>query len=291
MASYISYLLFRFFILLFRAMPFRLVYIVSDVLYFLLYKVFGYRKAIVISNLQNSFPEKSPPEIKDITRKAYKNLADIMVEGIKGASMSEKQIKARYTFLSPEILASSFADGQSVILVAGHYLNWEWAALSPPFFFKHHIVALYKRLHNQYLNDFMKRSRSGTGETLYELRETAEAFNNHAKKDPPSLFLLAADQSPSNTENAHWVEFLGQDTPCLHGPEKYARIHNLPVVFSYPKRIKRGYYELKTEWLVRDPASVEVGEITTAFMNRLEQVIREEPGGWLWSHKRWKHKR
>lgn len=244
-----------------------------------------------MSNLKNAFPEKSPSEISAIASTSYRNLADIMVEGIKGASMSEKQIRSRYKFLNPDLIQTSFSKGKSVILVAGHYRNWEWAALSPPLFFDHHIVALYKRLHNKHLNEYMKNTRSGTGETLYELRETADAFANHAKQNPPAMFLLAADQSPSNTENSHWIDFLNQDTPCLHGPEKYARMYDLPVVFSYPKRMKRGFYELEMEWLVDDPKNYKEGEITKAFMNRLEEVILDAPGGWLWSHKRWKHKR
>lgn len=212
-----------------------------------------------------------------------------MVEGIKGASMSDRQIRLRYKFKNPELLDQCFEDNQSVILVAGHYNNWEWAALSPPFYFKHHIVALYKRLNNPYLNAYMKDSRSNTGESLYELRETATAFEKHVNSKRPSLFLLAADQSPSNTENAYWLDFLGRRTACLHGPEKYAGQYNLPVVFSYPLRVKRGFYEVRTEWLVRQANSVEDGEVTKAFMNRLEELIIDDPGAWLWTHRRWKH--
>lgn len=212
-----------------------------------------------------------------------------MVEGIKGAGMNEDQIRRRYVFTNPEILDECFQKNRSVILVAGHFYNWEWAALSPPYFFKHHIVALYKRLHNKYLNNYMKASRSNTGESLYELSQTKEAFLKHASGASPSLFLLAADQSPSNTDNAYWLEFLGRKTACLHGPEKYARMYDLPVVFSYPTRVKRGHYEVKTEFLVNEPKLHEDGEITRLFMGRLEEEIRKHPEAWLWSHKRWKH--
>jgi KDO2-lipid IV(A) lauroyltransferase len=287
--KYISYLLFRFFIFLLKILPFWLIYLISDLLSFLLRSIFGYRKQVIRTNLEKSFPSKSSEEINLIIKDVYKNLADIMVEGIKGASLNDEQVQERYKFVNPEILDQCFKDKRSVILVAGHYNNWEWAALSPPFFFKHHIVALYKRLHNKYLNAYMKTSRSNTGETLYELRDTALAFEKHAKSDKASLFLLAADQSPSNTEHAYWLNFLGRRTACLHGPEKYARQYNLPVVFSYPRRVKRGFYEVKTEWLVEEPTSLKDGEVTKAFMNRLEEIIIDDPGGWLWSHKRWKH--
>lgn len=272
-------------------LPFWVIYGISNMVFFLLYYLLGYRKKIVFTNLRRSFPEKNEKEIKSIAKASYHNLADIMVEGIKGASMNERQITRRYKFLNPDLLDGAFKKGQSIILVAGHYNNWEWAALAPPFFFQHHIVALYKRLHNPYLNSYMKNSRSNTGESLYELRETALAFERHAKADSPSLFLLAADQSPSNTESAYWIDFLNQDTPCLHGPEKYARMYDLPVVFSYPKRVKRGFYEIYTEYLVQDVGQCADGEITARFMKRLEEIIIEDPGNWLWSHKRWKHRR
>ncbi|GLR16724.1 lysophospholipid acyltransferase family protein [Portibacter lacus] len=289
MGKYISYITFRIFLFIFKLLPFWVVYKIADLLYFLLFRVTGYRKKVIVTNLKNSFPDKSDADINLIAKSAYKNLADIMVEGIKGASMNKKQIMDRYRFMNPELLDGCFESEQSVILVAGHYNNWEWAALSPPYFIKHHTVALYKKLHNKYLEDYMKRTRSHTGESLYELKETQLAFDKHVHANPPALFLLAADQSPSNTASGYWIDFLNQKTPCLHGPEKYARLYNMPIVYCCPIRKGRGKYELVLEWLVTDPNEFGDGQITLAFMHRLEKDILENPGSWLWSHKRWKH--
>ncbi|WP_235299085.1 lysophospholipid acyltransferase family protein [Portibacter marinus] len=289
--KFVSYLIIRFFIFIFGLLPFRAIYLLSDAIRFMLHRVLAYRKDVMVANLKASFPEKSESHYNHIIKCAYQNLADIMVEGIKGGSMTKKQIVRRYKFINPEILDQAYEEGKSVILVAGHYNNWEWAALSPPYFFNHQLVALYKRLHNPYLNRYMKNSRSHTGVKMYEIQKTARAFQIHEDKEQPSIYLMAADQSPSNTDKAVWLQFLNQDTACLHGPEKYARKYNLPVVFAYPQRVQRGFYEVRLEWLVRDVGQCDDGKITTLFMKRLEELIIEQPENWLWTHKRWKHRR
>lgn len=288
--KYFSYLIFRTFVGCFKLIPFRMVYQLSNFVSFLLCKVIKYRKNLVVSNIEKVFPNFQEKEKSDLLKKSYSNLADILLEGIKGVSMNRKQLINRYKYINPEIIDDCFQKNKSIILATGHYNNWEWAALSTPYFFKHQIVGIYKKLSNTYIDKYFKKSRSNTGIILYELNETSEGFKKQSNEHKPSLFLMAGDQSPSNTKKAYWTMFLNQKTPCLHGIENYSRAYNLPIVYCNIQRVKRGFYELELSWLLQNPSEYKEGQITALYMNKLEEIIKEKPGNWLWSHNRWKHK-
>jgi Kdo2-lipid IVA lauroyltransferase/acyltransferase len=278
---------FYLFVLLLGILPFRILYILSDFVAFLLSKVVKYRKDVVMDNLQRSFPELGEEEVREIARRTYRNLSDVFMEGIRAFTMTRKQIRERHHILNPEILEPYFAAGQGIIVVTGHYGNWEWGALSPALQTRFHIIGFYKPFNNnKWMNKLVNRNRSRYGTTLAPIRQTTHTFETH--KGQTVLYLMAADQSPSNREAAYWANFLGRDTAFLHGPEKHARNNNYPVVFVAIRRVKRGFYELELTTLVEDPSKIANGEITRLFAEKLESLIREDPANWLWSHKRWK---
>lgn len=287
--QYILYIIFLISIYFIAIIPFWILYPFSNFLSFLFHRVFKYRKKIVIQNLKKSFPEKSEKEINSIVKKTYRNLTDIVVESIKTFTISTKQVKKRFKIINPEILDEYHKQGQSVIGVTGHYGNWEWGAMAGSLQIKHRAIAIYKPLSNKYIDNFIKRTRAENGTLLKSIHKTSETFENF--NNQTCIFLLVADQSPSSTKKAIWVDFLNQDTACLHGPEKYAKIYNYPVIYLDIHRVKRGYYELTAEKLLDNPAALEKGMVTKIYMNKLEEVIREKPEDWLWSHKRWKRKR
>jgi KDO2-lipid IV(A) lauroyltransferase len=278
--------LFYLYVFLLGILPFRFLYILSDFVSFLLRKVFKYRKDVVINNLKSSFPDLSEQEIGLIARKAYLNLSDILLEGIRAFTMTRKQVKERHHIINPEILEPYFEAGQGIIVVTGHYGNWEWGALSPALQTRFHNIAFYKPLKNKWIDKMVNRNRSRYGTTLAPIRQTTKTFETY--RGQAVLYLMAADQSPSNREMAYWVNFLGRDTAFLHGPEKHAHINNYPVIFAAIRRVKRGYYELVLSPLVEDPSKLPNGEITRRFAEQLESLIREDPANWLWTHKRWK---
>ena len=277
---------FYLFVLLVGILPFRLLYILSDFVSYFLRRVFKYRKDVIIKNLRNSFPELSEEEIRIIIKRTYLNLSDVFIEGIRAFTMTRKQIRARHHILNPEILDPSFEAGKGVIIVTGHYGNWEWGALSPALQLRCHNIAFYKPMKNKWMDKMINRNRSRYGTTLASIRQTTNTFE--AYKGQPVLYLMAADQSPSNREATYWANFLGRETAFLHGPEKHARNNNYPVVFVAIRRMKRGFYELDLKPLVEDPSKLHDGEITKLFAEKLEALIREDPANWLWSHKRWK---
>lgn len=285
----LTYYLFRAFIVLFSIIPFRIVYVISDGLYFLIYRVLGYRKKVVIENLRGSFPEKDEKEIRDIAGKFYHHLADVTFESLKAFSMSEDEIIRRYKFVNHEFVDDLCRNGKQIICVAGHYNNWEWAGIAAGKQMMHKPVGFYKPLSNKRVDDYMQKTRVRGRSVLASIEHTAATFR--ADWGEPAAFYMISDQSPSNPRLAYWVRFLNRDTATLHGPEKYARVHDLPVVFVHSRKVKRGCYEVVFTMLEAAPQTTRTGDITARFMQKLEEVIREDPQYYLWSHKRWKHKK
>jgi Kdo2-lipid IVA lauroyltransferase/acyltransferase len=285
----LTYYLFRVFVALFSITPFCLLYIISDIFFFFLYDLIGYRKNVVYQNLSNSFPEKSRKEIKAIARAFYHHLTDVTVESFKAFTMTEEAVVKRFRMKPSPILEKFYKEGRSVIVVAGHYNNWEWPGIAAGTQMFHKPVGFYKPLTNPYVDAFVRKTRVQGRSALVSINDTVAVFKTDWGE--PAGFYMIADQSPSSPRLAYWVRFLNQDTASLHGPEKYARVYNMPVVFSDVKKISRGHYESEFILLCENPAETKTGEITAKFMKLLEEKIREKPQYYLWSHRRWKHRK
>lgn len=284
----LSYIFFRITVFLLSFLPFRLLYGLSDILSFVLYRLLKYRYAVIYDNLTKSFPDKNPTEIELLVKGAYRNFCDILLEGLKGMGMSDAQLLHRYKVKNPTILDSYFEKNQDVILATAHYANWEWGitlGLSLP----HYVVVPYKPLKNKYINAFVERSRSFDNLVAIPKNKSFEYMNQTASK-PRSLALIA-DQSPVKTRDKHWVDFFGRDTAFLHGPDTFAREYNAPLLYLKVQRVARGKYESEIHVLQEDTASCEEGVLTRLYAQFLEQQIREKPENWLWTHKRWKRTR
>jgi|TARA_Y100000031_G_C8231595_1_gene391164 KDO2-lipid IV(A) lauroyltransferase len=249
-------------------------------------KVFKYRKDVIKQNLELCFPELSVKEINKILHLFYKNLADIMMEGIKAFAMSDKQIIVRHKITNPEVIEHFFKLNRSVISVPCHYGNWEWGASSPSLQLSKDMYVFYKPLSNKYVDRYIRNIRSKSGSELVSIYNTAKVFERNA--DMAVGYVMVADQSPSSQRRAYWVNFLGCETAFLHGPEFYARRYDIPIVFIDIQRVKRGYYELTCSVISDNPKNTAEGEITTRYAQKLEEAILIKPENWLWSHRRWK---
>lgn len=258
---------------------------------FMLRRLMKYRIKITRKNLRKSFPDKSNEEIVALEDGIYQNLADISVETLKGFTMTNKNVLNRHKMKNPEFLETYYNKGQSIIGVTAHYNNWEWGAMSAGLQLKHTPIAIYKPLSNKIIDWFIKWHRSLRGTVMVPTIKTYETF--HIYKNIPCIYLLVSDQSPSpkDIQKAHWVTFLNQDTPCIHGPEKYAKMYNYPVVYIDIQRIARGKYEIEFSLLCDNPTEQAEGEITKMYMKKIEEVITKNPCSWLWTHRRWKRKR
>jgi len=269
-------------------LPYPLLYLLSDIIFLIMYRVIGYRKEVVFTNLKNSFPNKSKQELKKIMSDFYRHLCDIIMESVKGFTISEKQLRKRLIIKNPEF-SNYFADKrQSIIFVGGHYNNWEICAQAFAMYSNHKCIGIYKPLSNAFINDKIYTSRSKYGMHLISMKQTKKSFEDG---DEPKAIVFGSDQNPANPKRAHWVQFLNQDTGVLFGVERYAKEYDWPVVFVSISKVKRGYYEVEYSLVTDNPNEEPHGKITEDFTKRLEQDIINQPQYWLWSHKRWKHKR
>lgn len=270
-------------------MPFRVLYILSDIAYLINYYLLGYRKKIVYTNLKNSFPDKSPKEITLLAKRYYRFLTDLFFESLKGMSLTRGQVEKRHKYINPEVLNNILASNRSVICVTAHYGNWEWGAFSGANQVKSPMVVFYKPFNNKIIDKYMIKYRETFNCQMVSIGETYYTFSHY--KENVVAYFMVADQSPSNLRKSYWFNFLNQDTACIHGPENYARLYNLPVVYIDIQRVKRGYYEIHFTKLTDSPLDLGEGEVTRLYMQKLEEVIKAEPSYWLWSHRRWKRKR
>ena len=276
------------FIYLISSLPYRLLYAFSDFLYFMIFHVFSYRRKVVEENLKKSFPEKTHEEIIQLSKKYYQYLCDLILETFKKLTISEKQSLERCKIINPELFHKLYAENKSIILLMGHYGNWEMAGSAFSLTCDHQLYVVYKTLSNKYFEDLMCKGRTKYGTKLIKMENTLRDIIN-TKKDL-CAYAFIADQTPSN-QNAYWTTFLNQDTAMFTGAEKVARKFNFPVVFVNIVRVKRGYYEIFIEMLCEDPKNSKENEIIENFARKLEKEIIRQPETWLWSHRRWKQRK
>ncbi|MBS1780687.1 MAG: lysophospholipid acyltransferase family protein [Bacteroidetes bacterium] len=278
------------FIYLISLLPFPALYAVSDGLYLLLYRVLGYRKDVVLANLRNSFPDKTEEEIQRIARNYYKYLCDLFLETFKTLTINKKTM-LKHCYFNPKakVLFDKLAEeNKSIILVLGHLGNWEWAGNTVSLQLKQQLYVIYHPISNKYFDWLMYKMRTRFGTKLIAMKDTfREMLENRAELNATAFI---ADQTPA-PESAYWTTFLNQDTPVFKGTELIARKINYPVVYATVKRVKRGEYELFAEMLCEVPKATTEGEISELHTRKLERDIIAQPEIWLWSHRRWKHKR
>ncbi len=268
-------------------LSFRVIYRISNILYFFIYKCFEYRKKVVLNNLKKTYNYKSKSEIQEITQRFYKHLCDLIVESIKGFSITEEQLKKRVVYKNAKLIDQLIEQGKSVIYTGGHYNNWEWAALATPLAIKADVYAIYTPLKNAFINQKLKASRSRTGIKFISSKEVKEIFET--RKQKPFVMVFLTDQSPSNPAKAYFTEFLGRKTPVLFGAEKYAKTYDCALVYGEMTKQERGRYQLEVKVLSDDVSDLLKGEATQLHVKAIEQSIEQDPAYWLWTHRRWKH--
>ncbi|MBN8696453.1 MAG: lysophospholipid acyltransferase family protein [Bacteroidetes bacterium] len=270
-------------------LPFPLLYGLSNFIFFVFYYLIGYRKKVVLGNIQRSFPGKTAKEQEEICKKFYKHFCDLILESLKAFTISEKEVLKRVTCKNPEGINKYFDQGKSVIIAGGHYNNWEIFAVAVDKLIKHQVVGIYKPLTNKYFDEKMRNTRSKYGLEMISTKSVKQYLDQHLNGLTATIF--AIDQSPSNPNSAYWTTFLNQDTGVLFGTEKYAKDYNYPVVFGRINKEKRGHYSFEFFDVTDKPQETAYGEITEKITRMLETDINKQPEYWLWSHRRWKHKR
>jgi KDO2-lipid IV(A) lauroyltransferase len=254
-----------------------------------LYRLIGYRVKVVRENLVRSFPEKSDSERRQIERDFYKHLGDLFVETIKGMSISESEMKRRMLNLDQHHYDELYNKEQSAIIVMSHCGNWEWICLMSQIACQQRVQCIYKSLSNSGFDRWMFAIRSKFGANPIPMEQTLRVLD--ANKAVVTVNAFIGDQNPSSGKGSYWTNFLNQDTPFMMGPEKIAKKFNMPLYYLASRKVGRGFYEATTVPLCLDPSSMTEGEITRLIAEHTEREILQQPHIWLWSHRRWKHKR
>lgn len=270
----------------FSLLPFPVLYLFSDFLYVMMYYVVAYRKRTVFENLRKSFPEKTEQEITHLARTYFHNLTDMMVETIKLLTMSKAELQKRFK-CDLTVLQELYKTGRSCQLHLGHNFNWEWANLFCMQGVDYPFLVVYMPLASKPADRMFRHFREKFGSILISAKDMRNAMAPW--HDKQYLIALVADQNPGKRRRAFWFDFLHQKTLFYKGPEMSARRNDIPVVFVDIRKIKRGYYEATLKLAYDHPAQTQEREITGHFVNYLEKNIREQPEGWVWSHRRWKH--
>lgn len=271
-------------------LPFRILYIVSDGLFVLLYHVIGYRKKVVKSNLKLVFPDKNETELNSIQKKFYKHLCDMFLEMAKTMTISEKSLKQRFKIKNPEALQYLEGLNKSAILIFGHYASWEWSIVIQNYI-KFKGLAVYKRLANRYFDKLVKNIRSKFNTDLISTKETIHTITENEAKGIKSIIGFLSDQSPRLTKDVYWGTFMGIEVPCFTGAERLAKKLDLTTAYLKVNKVKRGYYEAEVIMLAENPSIYKDYELTDLFLREVEKQIYEAPEYYFWTHKRWKHQR
>jgi Kdo2-lipid IVA lauroyltransferase/acyltransferase len=281
------YYLFYFLIYLLSILPMRALYLFSDALFILVYYLLGYRKSVVLANLSIAFPEKTDRERIKIAKRFYHNFIDSYIEMVKLLTASEDFIKEHFSVDNPQVYESIFEEGRKCQILLGHTLNWEYANLAMPLCTRFRFMVAYMPLSHKAFDRLLLRLRGRTGTILLPANRLGKSLIPYRK----TLYMLTlvADQAPSDPPHSFWLRFFGRPTPFLRGPERGARIADVPVLFCNFYKTKRGYYRAKLEMGSEHPSQLQVGELTLRYTHFLERVIREDPSLYLWSHRRWKY--
>lgn len=276
-----------FLVRLLSRLPLRILYIISDILFFLGYYVVRYRRKLVSKNLKNSFPETSADELKKIEKKFYRNLCDYAVETLKLLTISREELTRRFRFTNYELPERFKQQNQSVLYLASHQFNWEWLLTSASITYPTKIDFVYQRVKNAFFDRISLQARTRFG--AYPIRRDEVAREIVKRRPLLRGIATVADQYPGyDRDKKYYAQFLNQETVFFAGTNQLAIMTQYPAIGFDIKKIKRGYYEATPVLIASPPYSKDSETVVENYVRHVEQMIRKDPAGWLWSHNRWK---
>lgn len=277
------------FLLLFSKLPLKILYLFSDFLFFVTYRVVGYRRKVVLDNLQNSFPDKSRDEIKVIEKNFYINFCDYLAETFRSFTISSTELRVRVQHLNQDIFQEAKDENKNVILLAGHIFNWEWYNALATIIPQDHCFPVYRKVQSSFWEQKIKELRNRFGNHALEAKEVIRhLFKN--PNDGNSVYMFVADQTPHVSEVTFGLNFLNQKTPAFVGYDKLSTKMDLAFVFCEMKKVKRGFYQVNYYRIYPDGDKFVEHEVVKKFHHLLENTINKRPDNYLWSHRRWKYK-
>ncbi|WP_179473545.1 lysophospholipid acyltransferase family protein [Chryseobacterium sp. H1D6B] len=269
-------------------LPLKILYIFSDIIFFLNYYIVGYRKNVITQNIKKSFPEKSDEEIAEIRKKFYLNFSDYLAETIKSFTLSKNETRVRMQHINQHLFQDAKDEGKNIILLAGHVFNWEWMNTLATIVPQHNCHPVYRKVNSEFWENQMKKIRSKFGNVALEANEVVlNIFRN--KNDGDSIYLFVADQTPHVAHVNYGLEFLNQRTPAFIGYDKLATRMDLIFIYCEMKKVKRGFYQINYHRIEPDGEKFVKNEVVKKFHQHLENTIHKRPDNYLWSHRKWKY--
>ncbi|MGB8704825.1 MAG: lysophospholipid acyltransferase family protein [Gillisia sp.] len=270
-------------------LPFRLFYTVSDILFFIVYRVIGYRKKTVTANLKLAFPEKSSEEIQKIRNRFYRHMCDMFLEMIKSISISEKELRRRFVFTNLEEIERLQQLEKSVILICGHYASYEWANAIQLYPHKYKSFGIYKKIRNPYFDRLIKKIRERFNADIIPNTKAPATMLKYQRVGILGIYAMIADQSPKINQAKYRTTFMDHLVPVFVGSEKLAVRLDMAVVYLHVEKTGRGFYKATFKTITDTPKTEPEFSITRRYFDLLEEQIKEKPEYYLWTHKRWKH--
>lgn len=285
----IPYYILTFFIWCFSRLPLKVLFIISDLLYPIVYYIVRYRKQVVRDNLKLAFPEKNVEEIIAIEKKFYRHFIDLIVETVKLTSITKQEVPKYIRIKNPEYLDELYQKKISAIGCMGHYGNWEWLSMIQAYSTGYQNLSLYKPLHNKAFDLHITKIRTKHGVIMVPMHNALRQILSLRNDGIITNSCFIADQSPFVKSIHYCTLFFDQPTAVFTGIEKIARHTKQAVIFLTINKIRRGFYEVVFSEIALNANDFKEYEITEKFTKMLEDQIRREPQYWLWTHKRWKH--
>lgn len=271
-------------------LPFRILYIISDGIYLILYYIVGYRKTVVLDNLKLVFPKNTLEENIKLRKKFYRHFVDVFIEMIKSFTVSKEEVYKRYKFTNIEFFDELYKDGKSNIIVGPHYANWEWI-MSLDSFVDYKGYAAFTKVNNPYFNNRVKKSRVKFGTNLIVTSQIISEIEKNNKNNIQAMYGLLSDQSPQLKKTHYWKEFFGVYVPVHTGAEMLVKKFDMNMVYMNTKKIKRGFYETTFSLISDNVKSHPDYQLTDIFLEKVEKQVRNEPAYYFWTHKRFKHQK
>lgn len=275
-------------LILISFLPFRLLYVLSDIVFVLVYYVFGYRRKVVKANLLIAFPDYTDARRKEIEIKFYKHMCDMFLEMMKTMSISKQEMEKRFVFKNLDVYLDLEKKGKSIAMMMAHYASYEWAILMNTKI-NFEAFAIYKRLSNPYFDNLVRKIRSNFKTRLIHTRESVAIIERNEIEKNQGLYGFISDQSPRAKGRRYLGLFMGIEVPVFTGAEMLAKRFDMNVIYLKVTKVKRGFYEAEIEILTEDVKNVPDYQITDLFLKKVENQINEAPEYYLWTHKRWKH--
>lgn len=288
--QYLVYLLAYPLIWCISMLPFKLLYLFSDIVYFFVYNIIGYRKKTVRENLALALPKLTDNERLIVEKKFYHHMCDMFLEMIKTMNISKDEICKRFVFTNIDMYQEIEKQGKSVAVICSHYASYEWI-ISMNYYSDFIAYGIYKQIKNPYFDKLVHKIRSRFNAKLITTKQTVPTIINNNKNNVLALYGFASDQSPKAKAAVHWAKFMGIEVPVHVGAEMLSKRYNMNLLYLNTKKVKRGHYEATLEVLSDNPKEVPNFELTDQYLKLLEKQIYEAPEFYLWTHKRWKYRR